>query len=144
MTGRILLAHRPPSLPGVAGRYATATPADQHTGDLQQALSYAFDDYRPGAKPLGNTATAVGNGNLWYTVSQDLAHNRHTVRWETYTSFNMPQQILFGALVNSVTPVNTIADRKLTFVYVPEHQRIRQTVQLTSSAPTSMQAGTTW
>ena len=56
----------------------------------------------------------------------------------------MPKEISFGALVNSITPVNTIADRTLTFVYGPEHQRISQRVQLSSNAPSSMQAGQTW
>jgi len=105
-------------------------------------LAYAFDDYRPGARTLNGTT--VGNGNLWYTVSQDDTTGRHTVRWETYTSFNMPKEILFGSLTNTANPTSTVADRTLTFVYGPEHQRVRQDVKLTSNAPSHMEAGTTW
>ncbi len=41
-------------------------------------------------------------------------------------------------------PTNVVADRKLTFTYGPEHQRVRQTVELTSTAPSHMEPGTTW
>jgi RHS repeat-associated protein len=67
-----------------------------------RALSYAFDDTRAGARSItaasGAGAQPMGNGNLWYTVSQDQATGRHTVRWETYTSFNMPREIRLGDL----------------------------------------------
>jgi hypothetical protein len=33
-------------------------------------LSYAFDDYRTGALTPTGSATALGNGNLMYTVSR--------------------------------------------------------------------------
>lgn len=108
-----------------------------------RALSYAFDDTRSGAKTL-SSGTRTGNGNLWYTVSQDSASGRHTVRWETYTSFNQPLEIKYGNLTLPADPTNTTADRTLAFVYGPEHQRIKQTVTLTSAAPSSMEAGTTW
>ena len=89
--------------------------------------------------------TVVGNGNLYYSVSQDIPNSKHTVRWESYTSFNMPNQILFGSLLDSTRPVtSTVANRTLTFVYGPEHQRIKQQVQLASNAPSNLQAGTTW
>lgn len=108
-------------------------------------LTYAFDDYRPGAKTLsGAPSVPVGNGNLWYTVSQDDVTGRHTVRWETYTSFNMPKEILFGSLTNTADPTSTVADRTLTFVYGPEHQRVRQDVKLSANAPSHMEAGATW
>jgi RHS repeat-associated protein len=106
-------------------------------------LTYAFDDYQVGAKAMSN-GLIMGNGNLMYTVSQDTSNNRHTVRWETYTSFNMPKEILFGPLVNSANPINTVASRTLTFVYGPEHQRIKQVVQLDGSAPSNMSAGTVY
>jgi RHS repeat-associated protein len=70
-----------------------------------RALAYAFDDYRPGAKTVNGTV--LGNGNLMYTVSQDTAQNRHTVRWEEYTSFNMPKQIKYANLVNTAAGVST-------------------------------------
>lgn len=104
-----------------------------------RALSYAFDDTKPGAQVVGGTS--VGNGNLLYTVSQDTPNNRHTVRAETYTSFNMPLQIVFG---NFVTATTSTADRTLTFVYGPEHQRIRQTVALSGTGTSSYTSGTTW
>ncbi len=59
-----------------------------------RALSYAFDDYRPGAQSVNGTT--VGNGNLEYTVTHDSATNRHFVRAESYTSFNMPAQITYS------------------------------------------------
>ncbi|EJL79761.1 RHS repeat-associated core domain protein containing protein [Polaromonas sp. CF318] len=99
-------------------------------------LTYAFDDYKPGAQTVNSMA--LGNGNLWYTVSQDAVNNRRTVRWESYTSFNMPARIEFGALANATNPTATATDRSLTFVYGPEHQRIKQTV---TGGPNP---GTTW
>jgi RHS repeat-associated protein len=95
------------------------------TGTRQ--LTYAFDDYKPGAQTVNGTA--LGNGNLEYTVSLDAVNSRHTWRGETYTSFNMPATISFGSLLGTTTgsaagPV----DRNLAFVYGPEHQRIKQTV----------------
>jgi hypothetical protein len=99
-----------------------------------RVLSYAFDDSRPGAQTVGGIT--VGNGNLEYTVSQDTVNNRHTVRSETYTSFGMPNQIVYG---NFVTSTTSTADRTLTFVYGPEHQRIKQAVALSGSG-----TGTTW
>ncbi|SFV02101.1 RHS repeat-associated core domain-containing protein [Polaromonas sp. YR568] len=86
-------------------------------------LAYAFDDYKPGAQTVNGTA--LGNGNLEYTVSLDAVNSRHTYRGETYTSFNMPATITFGNMSGSTAgPV----DRNLAFVYGPEHQRIKQTV----------------
>ncbi|CAN7240115.1 RHS repeat domain-containing protein [Polaromonas sp. LjRoot131] len=91
------------------------------TGTRQ--LTYAFDDYKPGAQTVNGTA--LGNGNLEYTVSLDAVNSRHTYRGETYTSFNMPATITFGNMSGSTAgPV----DRNLAFVYGPEHQRIKQTV----------------
>ncbi|NBW80003.1 MAG: hypothetical protein EBR27_13520, partial [Betaproteobacteria bacterium] len=57
-------------------------------------LSYAYDNYRPSAQTVN--AVALGNGNLEYTVSQDSVNGRHTVRYESYTSFNMPREISVG------------------------------------------------
>ena len=107
-----------------------------------RVLTYAFDDARPGAQNVGGTL--FGNGNLWYTVSQDTAHARHNVRWESYTSFNMPSQVQFGSLLDIGNPTNTVADRTLTFVYGPEHQRIKQQVQLSGSGTSAYSAGATW
>jgi RHS repeat-associated protein len=198
------VAHVTLSKPATAQRALTGT----------RALSYAFDEYRPGATPLNGTV--VGNGNLMYTVSQDAAQGRHSVRWEEYTSFNMPYKLKFASLVNAAasanpgaviaatpiysegvcpagfilrgngvcfddgeftTPVTTIinytcpasyklsgdkcqysnnqsvtasngtsSDRTLTFAYGPEHQRVRQDVELSPNAPAQLQAGagSTW
>jgi RHS repeat-associated protein len=104
-----------------------------------RALSYAFDNTRTGAQTVNGVT--VGNGNLEYTVSQDTVNNRHTVRSETYTSFNMPSQIVYG---NFVTTTSSTSDRTLSFVYGPEHQRVKQTVQLSGSGTSSYKAGTTW
>jgi hypothetical protein len=49
-----------------------------------------------------------------------------------------------GSLTNPTNTTSTVADRTLTFVYGPEHQRVRQDVKLTSNAPSHMEAGTTW
>jgi RHS repeat-associated protein len=105
------------------------------TGTRQ--LVYAFDDYKPGAQTVNGTA--LGNGNLEYTVSLDVVNGRHTYRGEAYTSFNMPATITFGSLLGTTAgsaagPV----DRKLAFVYGPEHQRIKQVV---TGGPNP---GTTW
>ena len=104
-----------------------------------RALSYAFDDSMTGAQTVNGIT--VGNGNLQYTVSQDTLNNRHSVRGESYTSFNMPSQVVYGNFIN---PTTSTADRTLTFVYGPEHQRIKQTVQLSGSGTSSYSAGTTW
>lgn len=101
------------------------------TGTRQ--LTYAFDDYKPGARTVGGIA--LGNGNLEYTVSYDATNSRHTYRGETYTSFNMPATIIFGNISGTTTgPI----DRNLAFVYGPEHQRIKQAV---TGGP---RPGTTW
>ncbi len=181
-------------------------------------LSYAFDDYRIGAKTV--SGVTVGNGNLEYSVTHDPANNRHNVRWETYTSFNVPKELKFGNFittatclpgytlsagncviaVTTTTPatapntcpvgytlsgsnctkagsaaialsavytcpfggtlVNTtcaqsgtgstatggqnVADRTLTFVYGPEHQRTRQTIVLSGNGTSSYYAGDVW
>ena len=57
-----------------------------HTGT--RALSYAFDDYLSTATKAGARDMSVdtGNGNLMYTVSHDALQNKHTARWESYTS----------------------------------------------------------
>ncbi|MDG5974810.1 hypothetical protein H010_06065 [Hydrogenophaga taeniospiralis CCUG 15921] len=111
-----------------------------------KALAYAFDDYLPGVRNinLGQGDVALGNGNLMYTVSQDQAGGAHTVRWEAYTSFNMIREMRFGNLNAPSDPTNATADRTVAFVYGPEHQRLRQTITLTSNAPSHMEAGTTW
>ncbi|MFC7205945.1 RHS repeat-associated core domain-containing protein [Comamonas endophytica] len=123
-----------------AGWTAAGAVTAANTGTRR--LSYAFDDDRPGAKTVNGTA--LGNGNLWYTVSQDDANGRHTVRWQTYTSFDMPREIFLGDLTQPANPTATTADRTLSFVYGPEHQRVRQDVQLSANAPSHLQAGTTW
>ena len=102
-------------------------------------MSYAFDDYKAGAQNVNGTT--MGNGNLEYTVSQDTANSRHTVRGESYTSFNMPGQIVYG---NFITSTTSTADRTLGFVYGAEHQRIKQSVTLTGSGTSSYFAGNTW
>lgn len=124
------------------GAIGTVTVANTGT----KALAYAFDDYLPGVQniDLGQGNVAMGNGNLMYTVSQDSASGAHTVRWEEYTSFNKIRQMRFGSLSNPNDPTNAVADRTVDLVYGPEHQRLRQTVQLTSNAPSHMEAGTTW
>ena len=66
-----------------------------------RTLSYAFDDYSAGAQTL--SGITVGNGNLAYTVSQDTTNNKHTVRFESYTSFNMPAQITYGNFTTNTT-----------------------------------------
>jgi RHS repeat-associated protein len=66
-----------------------------------RALSYAFDDYSAGAQTVNSTT--VGNGNLTYTVSQDTTNSRHTVRYETYTSFNMPLSMTYSNFAANAT-----------------------------------------
>ncbi len=101
------------------------------TGTRQ--LAYTFDDYKPGAQSVNGIT--LGNGNLEYTASLDSANSRHTYRGESYTSFNMPSAITSGNMSGSTAgPV----DRNLAFVYGPEHQRIKQTV---NGGP---KPGTTW
>lgn len=111
-----------------------------------KALAYAFDDYLPDVRniDLGQGDVAMGNGNLMYTVSQDQAGGAHTVRWEEYTSFNKIREMRFGNLSDPANPTDAVADRTVAFVYGPEHQRLRQTITLTSNAPSHMEAGTTW
>lgn len=104
-----------------------------------RVLTYAFDDSQSGAQVINGTT--VGNGNLMYTVSQDTVNNLHTLRSESYTSFNMPLQIVFGNFISSTT---STADRTLSFVYGPEHQRIRQTVALSGNGTSIYNAGSTW
>lgn len=104
-----------------------------------RALSYGFDDTQPGAQAVNGVT--LGNGNLLYTVSLDTANGRHTHRGETYTSFNMPSQFTYANFANGTAAP---ADRTLTFVYGPEHQRIKKQVQLSANAPTAYSAGTTW
>jgi hypothetical protein len=100
-----------------------------------RALSYAFDDYLPTAR-VGTNGITTGNGNLMYTVSHDAVQNKHTARWESYTSFNMISDIKFGALTGSTsttvtapstnTEATTLAgtpvEKSLSFIYGPEHQ----------------------
>jgi RHS repeat-associated protein len=108
-----------------------------------RSLHYAFDDHIAGAKSNGSVPT--GNGNLMYTVSHDSSSGKHTVRWESYTSFNMPREFKYGNIgVTAKTPEGATSDRTLAFVYGPEHQRVKQTVTLTANAPTNMMGGTTW
>jgi RHS repeat-associated protein len=82
-----------------------------------RAMAYAFDDYSPGAQTVNGTV--LGNGNLMYTVSQDTKNNRHTVRWEDYTSFNMPKQIKYASLVNTAAGVSTGASIAATPAFCP-------------------------
>jgi RHS repeat-associated protein len=127
------------------------------TGTRQ--LSYAFDDYLPGAKTVMNGSTAIptGNGNLMYTVSHDTQSGKHTARWETYTSFNMINEIKYGDLSGNTsltststtvqapgtaaaatTLAGTPVQKSLSFLYGPEHQRIKQ---VATGGP---DAGSTW
>jgi RHS repeat-associated protein len=94
-----------------------------------------------GAKQ-GDAGLNLGNGNLMYTVSQDSVSKRHTLRWETYTSFNMPKEVKYASLGSTI--MSTAADRTLSFTYGPEHQRVKQVVKLETNAPTSLMGGTTW
>jgi RHS repeat-associated protein len=130
--------------------------AVNNTGKRQ--LSYVYDDYHVNAKKINSTG--VGNGNLMYTVSHDVATNKHTARFESYTSFNMPKAINYtniGASLDSTldqaikhagvstgNPAGLTSDRTLTFVYGPEHQRTKQTVTLTNNAPSNLKPSTTY
>jgi RHS repeat-associated protein len=105
----------------------------------RRALSYAFDDTMTGAQTVGGIT--MGNGNLQYTVSQDTVNNIHSVRGESYTSFNMPRQIVYG---NFITATTSTADRTLTFVYSPEHQRLKKTLQLSGNGTSAYTPGTTY
>jgi RHS repeat-associated protein len=94
---------------------------------------------------LSNGGVPMGNGNLMYTVSHDSQSGKHTVRWENYTSFNMPAEIKYGNIGSTQNSMNgTTSDRTLDFVYGPEHQRVKQVVTLSNNAPTSLMGGTTW
>ena len=94
-----------------------------------RALSYAFDD----------------NGNLLYTVGQDLPRARHTHRRESYTSFNKPSEFSYSEFALEGAPASgASADRTLNFVYGPEHQRIRQQVRIAGNAPSALSSGSTW
>lgn len=126
-------AQRPSRLTNITLETA---PGATVTNTGTRALSFGFDDGEPGAQVVGGVT--VGNGNLVYTVGYDAVNNRHTQRRETYTSFNMPLQF---TLTNGVAGP---PDRTLNFVYGPEHQRVKQQVQLASSAPGSYNAGATW
>ena len=69
-----------------------------------RALSYVFDDYNAGAQ--SNGSVNIGNGNLLYTVSHDSQSGKHTLRWESYTSFNMPSEVRYGNI--GTTQANTV------------------------------------
>ena len=114
-------------------------PGATHALTGTRTLSYAFDDLKTGAQTVNTTQ--VGNGNLEYTVSHDAANARHTVRYESYTSFNMPKDIILG---NFITNTTSTQDRTLSFVYGPEHQRIKQNVTLTGNGTSAYFAGNTW
>ena len=66
-----------------------------------RALAYAFDDLKAGAQSVNGTS--LGNGNLEYTVSHDTVNNRHSVRFESYTSFNMPKQFTYANFLANTT-----------------------------------------
>ena len=61
-----------------------------------------FDDYRSSAQSVNSVS--VGNGNLEYTAMLDTTNNRHTVRFESYTSFNMPKEYRYGNLTGPSCP----------------------------------------
>jgi RHS repeat-associated protein len=79
-----------------------------------------------------------------YAVSQDIATGRNTVRWESFTSYNMVSKMRYGNLTDTSNPTASTADRQLNFLHGPEHQRIKQQVSLSNNAPTSLHSGTTW
>ena len=94
---------------------------------------------------LSSGGVPMGNGNLMYTVSHDPQSGKHTVRWENYTSFNMPAEIKYGNIGSTQNSMNgATSDRTLNFVYGPEHQRVKQVVTLSNNAPTNLMGGTTW
>jgi hypothetical protein len=106
-------------------------------------LAFAFDDYLAGAKTANGTT--LGNGNLMYTVSQDTANSKHTVRFETYTSFNMPKEIKYANIGATEAPTAAqvyakASDRTLSFVYGSEHQRIKQITTLTGNGTSAYSA----
>ena len=99
-------AARPNRMTNVTLEVAPGATAGYFKGT--RALSYAFDDYRQGARTVSNiSGVTVGNGNLEYSVTHDSGalsgFMRHNVRWEKYTSFNMPDEIIFGNLVPNFT-----------------------------------------
>lgn len=114
---------------------AAPTGAPPNTGT--RALSFAFDD--AGGNVVNGIAT--GNGNVIETISQDAINSRHTYRRQSYTSFNMPLTTTFGSVVNGVPGAT---ERTLNFTYGPEHQRIKQQVQLSAGAPPMYKPSTTW
>jgi YD repeat-containing protein len=84
----------------------TAVTLETATGAIQsvtgtRTLSYAFDDLKSGAQMVNGTQ--VGNGNLEYTVSHDTTNNVHTVRAESYTSFNLPNVITYRLMLGVIT-----------------------------------------
>ncbi|MES2481619.1 MAG: RHS repeat-associated core domain-containing protein, partial [Pseudomonadota bacterium] len=118
-----------------------------------RALAYAFDDSfaqpagapppPPGMPPRPSDTVTLGNGNLVYTVSQDRARQRQSLRFESYTSFNKPREFSYSDFAQGSSPPAS-ADRTLSFVYGPEHQRIRQQVRIAGSAPSALSSGSTW
>lgn len=114
-----------------------AVPAGAPPNTGTRTLSFAFDD--TGGKSVNGLPT--GHGNVTQTISQDTVNGRHTYRRQSYTSFNMPVATTFGNIVNGVAGA---AERTLTFTYGPEHQRIKQQVQLAPGAPAAFKASTTW
>ncbi len=132
-------AQRPDRLTGVTLETAAGASV-ANTGTRK--LTYGYDD--AGGKSVGGVT--LGNGNLTYTLSQDAANSRNTVRWETYTSFNMPKDVKWANATSTTSPTSlpTTAERTLSFVYGPEHQRVKEVVQLGSGAPAAYKAGTTW
>ena len=93
-------AARPNRMTNVTLEVPAGADALNFTGT--RALSYAYDDYRANAQLINGTT--VGNGNLEYAVTHDAGPPtggvlRHNVRWESYTSFNMPNEIKFGNLL---------------------------------------------
>ncbi|MCW5651986.1 MAG: type IV secretion protein Rhs [Ramlibacter sp.] len=126
---------RPGRLVGVVPETAAGA---QLTNTGSRTLSYVFDDAHLGAQVIDGRP--MGNGNLEYTQSADSVTGLQTFRRQTYNSFNMPVDIVQGAVpqgldcqVDTCTP-----SRSLSFAYGPEHQRVKQVV--TGGAA----AGTTW
>ena len=131
---------RPARLTGITP--VTQSGATAVTG--VRTLKYAWDDANTGAKSVNGTT--FGNGNLWYTVTNNARSGQNTIRWETYTSFNQPSQIMFAdtGTVTNPTPSSSSASRTVSFVYGPEHQRIKQSIQLSGTQPYPLIAGDTW
>jgi RHS repeat-associated protein len=116
-----------------------AAPAGATSLSGTKAHTLQFDDGLTGAKAIG--VIAMGNGNLRCSVITD-ADGTKVARWQEYSSFNMPTRIEQKVVdANFVCPASgalpTGATTSLSFVYGPEHQRIKQVV---SGGP---QAGTT-